>query len=308
MSEMKKFQGWIQPAGFPSLPSDWKSEWETVQSADGAVQIFVANLHATPWESPKAILMVHGMGEHGGRYLHLPHYLKNSVNAIYAIDHRGHGRSEGIRGHAERFDDFADDVRMMVKRIDATLTQRFGKSEIHLVGHSLGGLIALRSVLIGEALPIRSLTVSAPLLGVKVPLGLPKRVAAQVLSRIWGKVQMASEVDPRILSHDPNVAEAYTADRLVHSKGTPKFYTEMLKAIHQTLPCDSGIDVPFLMILPGKDQIVDSVAAHQFFDRLKSPKKVLKEYPEFFHESFNEIGKEQVFSDLAAFLSEASNG
>ena len=179
---MKKFQGWIQPAGFPSLPPDWSSEWETVQSSDGSTQIFVAQFHATRWESPRAILMVHGMGEHAGRYLHLPHYLKGSVDAIYAIDHRGHGRSEGIRGHVERFDDFADDVRMVLKRMDSALTQRFGKSEIHLVGHSLGGLIALRAVLGSESLPIRSLTVSAPLLGVKVPIGLPKRAAAHVLT------------------------------------------------------------------------------------------------------------------------------
>jgi acylglycerol lipase len=301
-SDKKIYQGVIQPRSFPGLPEGWVSEWETFASSDGKLQLFQVCHHPANWQSHKVLVILHGVGEHGGRYLHFPHYLQHDVGAVYALDHRGHGRSEGLRGHAENFDLIVDDAALAIRRIDEQLRKRFGRSEIHLMGHSMGGLITLRMLLLHSGLPLQSVTVSAPLLGILVPLAVSKRAAAQVLARVWGSLHMSTEVDAKTLSHDPEVAEAYVADRLVHNKGTPRFYVELVRAIADTVRRDSGIDVPLQMLIPLQDQVVDSEIAMKFFRELKLREKQLRTYPGFYHESFNEIGKEQAFEDLRTWI------
>ncbi|MGK5083058.1 lysophospholipase [Bdellovibrionota bacterium FG-1] len=301
-SNLKNYQGILQAKSFPGLPAGWVSEWETFPSSDGKLQLFLVEHHAQQWVRPKVLVVFHGLGEHGGRYLHVPHYLQSEVDAVFMLDHRGHGRSEGLRGHVESFDVFSADAALTIKRIDEKLRKRFGHSEIHVLGHSMGGLIVLRMLFLNPGLPIASATVSAPLLGVKVELSIAKRVAAQLLARVWGSLQMSSEVNPKLLSHDSEVAAAYVADRLVHRKGTPKFYVEMHHAIADTLRRDSGIDVPLQMLVPLQDQIVDPQCSQQFFRSLKLREKQLKTYPGFFHEPFNEVGKEQAFEDLRTWI------
>lgn len=301
-TDRKIYQGSVQPKSFPSLPSDWTSEWETFPSSEGKLQLFSVIHHPKSWTSAKTLVVLHGLGEHGGRYLHFPHYLQNEVGAVYSLDHRGHGRSEGLRGHVERFDALADDAALAISRLDESLKKRFGKSEIHILGHSLGGLILLRALFLHPHLPLSSATVSAPLLKVKSPLPAYKKVAAHILSRFWGWLHMTSELDATRLTHDQEVVEAYLSDRLVHQKGTPRFYTEMVSALADTARRDSGIQVPLQMLIPMQDAIVDPEAALQFFKALKLSDKLLKTYSNFYHEPFNEIGKEQVFADLALWI------
>jgi acylglycerol lipase len=301
-SATKNYQGSLQPKSFPGLPAGWVSEWETFPSADGKLQLFMVTHHPEKWVSPKVLLVLHGMGEHGGRYLHVPHFTQSEVGAVIMLDHRGHGRSEGLRGHVDSFDLFADDVAATIRRVDESLRKRFGRSEIHVLAHSLGGLILLRTLFLHPGLPLQSVTLSAPLLGVRVELPLAKRMAAHLMSRVWGSLHMTSEIDPKQVSHDSEVAEAYTADRLTHGKGTPRFYVELMNAIADTLTRDSGIDIPFQLLVPLEDRIVDPDASLRFFRNLKSREKRLRTYPGFYHESFNEIGKEQAFEDLRSWI------
>lgn len=300
-TERKIYQGSIQPKGFPSIPPNWVSEWETFPSSDGKLQLFSSLHRREPWSGPRLLVILHGMGEHGGRYLHFPHYLQNTVDAVCCLDHRGHGRSEGLRGHVDSFDLLADDAALAISRIDHMLKKRFGRSEIHLLGHSMGGLVALRA-LIKHHLPLASAAVSAPLLGIKVHTPVVKKYAGILLSRLWGSLHMSTELDANVLSHDPDVVEAYTSDRLVHNKITPKFFTELTGAMRDTLKRPSELMTPLQLILPLSDQVVDSEVSLEFFQRLNLKDQQLKTYPSFFHESFNEIGKEQVFEDFSAWI------
>ena len=118
---------------------------------------------------------------------------------------------------------------------------------------------------------------------------------------------MTTELDARLLSHDSEVVDAYLADRLVHRKGTPRFYVEMTRAIVDTLKRDSGIQVPTQFLVPMADTIVDSEATLRFFRNLKLREKQLHTYPGFYHEPFNEIGKEQVFEDLRKWIQKHSS-
>lgn len=298
--------GLIQPRGFPPLPERWVSDWETFPSADGKFRLFGILHHpdGDAWQSPRALVVIHGMGEHSGRYLHFPHYLQKTVDAVYSYDHRGHGRSEGLQGHVDDFDAFSEDLKVGILRLDERLKNRFGKSEIHLFAHSLGGLIALRTLFSDSKLPIQSATLSAPLLGIRVEVPLPKKMAAFALSRLWGSLQLLSEIDARSLSHDQEVVQAYLSDRLVHKKVTPRMFTQMTAAMEEARKRETGLEYPVMMQVPEDDQVTDSEAAIRFFRSLKQRDKLLKTYPGFFHESYNEVGKELPFEDLEKWLNQ----
>jgi len=302
------YLGMIQPRDFPSLPSGWTSEWETFPSAEGLggikLRLFGVLHHpeGDAWKSPRALIVVHGIGEHSGRYLHFPHYVQSAVDAVYSYDHRGHGRSEGLQGHVDQFDFFAEDLKVAIRRLDEKLRARFGRSEISIFAHSLGGLITLRALFSDPHLPIVSAALSAPLLGMKVQVPMVKKTAAKLLSKVWGNLQMVTEIDPKLLSHDQEVVQAYSTDRLVHKKVTPRLFTEMTRAMEETRRRETGWEYPVLMQLPEEDQVTDTEAASRFFRSLKQRDKLLKTYPGFFHESFNEVRKELPFEDLVSWL------
>ncbi|MGZ3687470.1 MAG: alpha/beta hydrolase [Bdellovibrionota bacterium] len=292
----------LQPKGFPSLPKGWVSETETFPSADGKLQLFSVTHRLDPWNGGRVLAVFHGLGEHGGRYLHFPHYLKDSLDGVVCMDHRGHGRSEGLRGHVENFDLFSDDVALSLARLDEHLKKRFGRSEIHVYGHSMGGLIALRTLFLHPTLPIHSASIASPLLGIKVKIPAAKKLAGHALSRLWGSLHMSNEIDPKTISHDPEVVAAYVNDRLVHAKVTPRYFTELNRAIADTVSREAGFSYPLLFMIPTADELVDSDAALGFFRALKHREKQLKTYPGFFHETQNEIGKEQVLGDLREWI------
>ncbi len=290
------------PKGFPGIPDHWSSIFETFPSSDRAIQLSWMMHSVKKDPSFKVLLVVHGLGEHAGRYLHFPHYLQTTVGSVCCLDHRGHGRSEGPRGHVDSFDQYTSDVALAIQRLDEIFQVQFGRSEIHLLGHSLGGLIALRTLHLWPDLPVFSATFSAPLLGVKLPVPWVKKTLGQILSKFWGSFQMSSELDAALLSHDPNVTKAYRSDYWVHQKITPRFFTEMTAAMADTLSRSSGLKVPAQFLVPMQDQIVDSEMTIQYFEKLQLKDKRLKTYPEFFHEPFNEVGKDQVFEDLKQWI------
>ncbi len=298
------YQGTPQPKGFPDLPQGWGSEWETFPSSDGRLQLYaVTHRVENQSQSPRVLVVLHGMAEHGGRYLHFPHYLRSWVDRVYCLDHRGHGRSEGLRGHVENFGLFAADAALAIRRLDETLQKRYGKQvEIHVYAHSMGGLIALRMMLQFENLPIQSVTLSAPLLGIAAHVPPLKKAAGVLLSKFWGSLQMASEVDARILSHDQDVVMTYQTDRLVHKKITPSLFVSMEAAMADTLRSEGRLNYPVQFLIPMADQLVHSESSLKYYSQLRMSEKALKTYPHFFHESHNEIGKEQVFEDLLSWM------
>ncbi len=297
----------MQPQHFPALPPGWISEWSTFASSDDQLQLYSVLHHSEEnWTNPRTLVVLHGLGEHGGRYLHVPHYVQSAVGAVYCLDHRGHGRSEGIRGHVDRFDLYVDDAVLAIQRLDESLKKRFGQSEIHLLAHSMGGLIGLRTLLHPADLPLASASISAPLLGLEIQAPWLKRWLGVALSQIWGSVHLSTEFDARVLSHDPAVVAAYQADRLVHGKVTPRFYTEMQAAMADTRQRESGIRVPIQLLIPLQDRVVSAEAALQFYRSLKHRDKRLKTYADFYHEPLNELGKETVFEDLVTWIQQHS--
>jgi alpha-beta hydrolase superfamily lysophospholipase len=301
----RNYYGVKQPQGFPGIPDGWYTEWETRVAADGKTKLFVLT-HAKRATSPKRVLViVHGFGEHSGRYLHFPYFLDanaSEVDVVFAYDQRGHGRSEGLRGDIEHFDAFADDLDGMLRYVET----KFPGAEIHLLGHSLGGHVALRFGFLHPGLPLRTLQVSSPYLALYEEPSLGLRGLALVLSKTWKTLSLSTDVDASVLSRDDRVIENYASDRLNHGKMTPRFYASMCAAQRDTLARCDGFGYPLAVHLPLADHLVNAPVTRAFYDRLENPKgKRLFEYPDFRHEPMNEIGKEVFFENLSGVIAKS---
>jgi alpha-beta hydrolase superfamily lysophospholipase len=265
----------------------------TLTSRDGS------RLHWRAWPvaAPRAVVaVVHGLGEHSGRYARLAEALNRSGVACWALDLRGMGRSEGRRGHVDRWSQWVDDCAAF----DALVRERSGGAEVVPLGHSFGGVVVASAVLAGAVRP-RRFVLSNPAFrpAVRVP-GWKLRLG-RVTSGLVPTLALGNEVDPRLLSRDPAVAVEYAADPLVHDRISSRLFTEWVAASDAALRDAGRLDVPCLLIVSEDDRISDAQGALELGRRAGAGAKVLS-YPGRYHEPFNDLGAEEVFADLAAWL------
>ena len=291
----------MMPQGFPPFPLSFEYETEVHESLDGEHSVFFNVYRKRGVVPQRALLIIHGQGEHGGRYQHFAHYLGEEYDLIVAPDLRGHGRSEGIRGHVERFDEYVDDALLAWDWIRKQVPET---CRLDWFGHSMGGLVSLRSFLYRQDLRASHLIISSPLLGLKVPVPFVKLAAAKVLSRVWGSLQMPTGLDASFVSRDQNVVDAYLKDRLNHAVATPRFFFSMKEAMENLISSDLHLpaETRLLFQVAGEDEIVDAEAARGYFSGIRHEDKKLIVYPGLYHEIFNETVKENVFDDLKAWL------
>ena len=291
----------IIPEGFPKIPESFEFETQVVQSTDGEHGLFFNWFKKKGVTPTRGLMILHGQGEHGGRYQHFVHYLQDDYDLILAPDLRGHGRSEGIRGHVEHFDEYLDDARVAWNALKA----RLGDSkQVDWFAHSMGGAVTLRAYQESQDLGVRNLILSAPCLGLTVEVPLVKEIAARLLSRVWGSLQMDTGLNPNSLSHDPAVARAIKKDSLHHTKATPRFYLGFVEAMRrvreESLRIPSETRVYFQ--LAGEDLIVSTPASESVYDRLTHADKKKTIYPSLYHEIYNETSKDQVFKDMRTWI------
>jgi len=254
------------------------------------------------WMPPrkvKAVLVIaHGIGEHGGRYAHVADYFTKRDFAVWAYDFRGHGRSEGKRGHVDSFDDYLDDLGQMIR----IAKDHSPGVKMFLLGHSLGGLIA---PLYAEkhAGDVDGLIASGPALREKMRISPVSAFMAKLFSGVLPTFTSGTGLDPNLLSHDKEIVRKYVEDPLVHKVATARWFTEYRRAQEETMLLADKFTLPCLIIQGGADGIVDPTVATELYRRVKGPDKTLKVYDGFYHESLNEIGKETVLADIDNWLS-----
>jgi len=246
----------------------------------------------------KAVLfVVHGLGEHSGRYMNHVNRFVPLGYAVYGLDHIGHGKSGGEREVIDRFTDFT-----------ATLTTYYNMVKgwqpgkpIIILGHSLGALISLFYLLDHQA-DFKGAIISAPPIKLGESVNALTITMAKVMSAIAPKAGVLA-LDASTISHDPAVVKAYVDDPLgFHGKTPARIGAEMLTAANRVSAEVGKITLPFIAIQGTADKLVDPGGAQMLYDQAGSKDKTLKMYEGLYHEVHNEPEREIMFRDLEAWL------
>jgi alpha-beta hydrolase superfamily lysophospholipase len=247
-----------------------------------------------------SILLVHGLGEHSGRYDHVAARLTAIGLAVHGYDLRGHGRSDGPRGSIPSDDALLDDLRFVFGEVDRHARKAGDEHAPLLLGHSLGGAVAARATAGGWVRP-RALILSSPALALHVD---PARGAVlKFARRLMPDRALPNSLPADKLSHDPAEVAAYRSDDLVHDRITPRMYGFLADAGAAVRRDAAQLTVPTLLLAAGDDGIVDARGARELAAALPAG-ATARIYDDLYHELFNEreADRSRVLDDLVGWV------
>ena len=240
------------------------------------------------------LLLVHGLGEHSGRWDHVAEYLNRHGANVYSYDLRGHGESGGDRVYLDEFAELYRDIGAMAAETAASS----GRPWV-LYGHSLGGLQSAGYLIEGYQ-PIPNLAVlSAPAMVATRSVDSVLKVAANVLGRVTPSVAIENKITGEQLSRDPAVGEAYFEDPLVQTKATTRFGMVAYREQDALSGRLGDITVPTLVIHGADDELVEPAASAGL---ARSDSVTRKVYPGIRHELHNEPESTQVLGDITDWI------
>jgi alpha-beta hydrolase superfamily lysophospholipase len=259
------------------------------------------DLFARAWlpdSPPHAVIVVaHGLGEHGGRYAELAQGLVDRGYAVYAVDHRGHGRSSGPRANIGRFSYLVSDFCAFVGRCE----RQHLDTPVFVLGHSMGGAVAFASALRLQG-SLRGLVLSAPALATDQAVNPAQALLARALSVVAPNTGVMG-LPPEAVSRDPAVVERYVADPLVHHKGIPaRTAVELLAAMQEFPSSAPQLRLPTLILHGSADRLVPLAAVRPLYQAFGTRDRTLKVYDGLYHEVFNEPERDRVIADLYQWL------
>jgi acylglycerol lipase len=265
----------------------------SLKSADGTKLAYRA------WPTPDAdttFAVVHGLGEHSGRYARFAEAMAKHGMSTYALDLRGHGESDGQRGHVDFWSQWTDDVSAFVKHVEGV-----AGGEVVPLGHSFGGAALLSTVLAGKLPNSRRFAVSSPALKLRLQAPAWKTAVASFASKIVPRLAMDNEVDPAAVSRIPEVVAAYRADPLVHSRISSRMYTEWQNATADILGRAAQIKIQFLVLAGTADPLIDPEGSRRLHELTPSLSE-LHILEGRYHEPFNDLDSDEVFQLVADWV------
>ncbi len=253
----------------------------------------------SPEDEPKAaIALIHGLGEHSGRYAHVAEVLTTAGYSLTAFDLQGHGKSEGIRGHAPSYDALMDDVS---QNLDLA-REHFPGVPVFLYGHSLGGNLCLYYCLSKNGL--KGAIATSPMIETATPPPAVKLAIGKMLYNLMPNLTMDSGLDRQGLARDPEVEKIYSADPLVHGKISARLALDMLKSGKLLLEKAPEFSVPMLVMQGSADRIVSPRSTRNFANATTLSKITYKEWDGYYHELHNEPEKQQVLKFIVDWLNQ----
>lgn len=256
--------------------------------------------HAHPDRPSAVVVVVHGLGEHQGRYQELAcRLVENLGAAVLTYDQRGHGLSPGPRGVVKRWEENLDDLELAVHKA----RQQAHGAPLFVLGHSQGGLIALTWTLdhVNGSSDLRGLVVSNPALAIKVPVLRWQRWAADWL-KAWPRITLGTPLTPDQLTRDPERQAAYRADRLVHNRINATLFLGMIERGPTLVARAREWSVPLLMILGGADPVIEPATSLAFFEAVGTADKTLIHEPNALHEPLNDLNRNALFDQVTTWI------
>ena len=261
-------------------------------------------LYAQQWEPDGeikgVICLVHGIGEHSGRYKDWAEKLTAAGYVVSAFDLRGHGKSGGQRGDTPSYDHYADDISILIEKA----AERFTGKPLFLYGHSLGGVL-VSYYLVQRRPKLAGAIITSPGLRTAIEDQKVKVVLARILGSLLPTSAMSTGLEQDALSRDPAVITDYQNDPLVHDKISFRLGKQSLMAIDYIKAGAKNIDLPLLLMHGTADRIAYSSGSEELA-KLVSGECTLKLCDGFYHELHNEPEKGEVFAYLKAWLDEKS--
>jgi acylglycerol lipase len=258
-------------------------------------------IHYQTWAPDRiraTVVIAHGLGEHGGRYAEVAAQLNAIGCVVHAIDHRGHGKSEGPRAYIDKF---ANAVTDMDTLIDLAKRQQPVKP-LFLLGHSMGGALSV-SYAIKHGKKLSGLLLSGPAIALD---GAPPYLApvAKFLSSVSPKLGMF-QVAPDLVSRDAGEVQKYATDPLnLHAKVPVRTLAEIVRFVELVPALLPSLAVPTLLMHGSEDKLAGVAGSRMILDRIRATDKTLKVYDGLYHEIFNELpaDRARVFKDMTDWL------
>jgi len=272
------------------------------------------------------LVLVHGLGEHSGRYCNVVKALTAAGYAVYSFDNQGHGRSEGQRGHINRWQDYRNNIRYFLQLV----RQQEPTAPLFLMGHSLGGLIVLDYVLRSSALRsdgtalsnqdhpqehseasgsefaalnLVGIVVSAPpIQPAKGTASSVRIMIARLLSGLLPRLPLKMGLDKKGLSRSSEAIEDLVDDPLIHPYVTLRWGSETLKTIAWVKANIDRLCLPILLTHGDADPIIAPAGSYEIFQQIPTPNKTLTLYPGSYHEPHNDLDADVVTTDLVNWL------
>ena len=261
-------------------------------------------LFVQTWGSASAkgvVILVHGLGEHSGRYRHVAEFLNQNQYSVTAFDLPGHGKSSGKRGHIASY----ENVMGIISYFIDDAYKKFAELPLFLYGHSMGGSLVLYYGLTRHPL-IAGIIASSPGLATAQPVASAKLAAGKIFSSIYPSLLMSNGLDVSGLSRDKSVVENYEKDPLVHPWISAALGIELVERGKWMLSQKHVMPVPLLLMQGTADRLVSPTATRQFAG-LVTGNIVFKEWEYFYHELHNEPEKQEVLQTIVCWMNNTLN-
>ncbi len=245
---------------------------QKVPAEDGLLLNFY---HWVPENAKAAIVISHGWSEHVGRYKNLVNWYNDHDYAVYALDHRGHGKSEGKRGHVRRWTDYARDLELLRSMIT--------HEKQYLLGHSMGGMIGIIHALEFPE-QFSAMALSGPASDMSIPVPKLKQMIGNTMSAWLPRLSLTNDIDPSVVCSDPAIVADYVSDPFTHGRVTARWFSEYMDTIKRVKQDASLIRTPMGIWHGEGDVLVEPWVSEDFFNRLSTPHRKRIIVPQALHE------------------------
>lgn len=240
------------------------------------------------------VLLTHGLGEHSGRYTHVATAFAARGLRLWIYDLRGHGRSDGRRGDAF-YPDLLDDLALVHGEVAQT------GHPVFFMGHSMGGQIAL-SFLLERAVDCRGTVIASPWLRLSFVPPRWRIALAALAARVWPRLTQPTSSIAEHLSRDLAHLAALPNPELTHHRVSARLFLAVQRAGQRLLDHAGEFRLPILLLHGSSDAVTSCTATQEFYERAGSADKRFILYPDFMHETHNDLGRERVIEDSAAWI------